>query len=104
MSRMLLKRLALSLVTLGILSVIIFAGGQLLPGDTGRAIMGPFADERAVAALNHELGVDRPILVQYWDWISHFVTGDMGRSYAYRAPVQPFVPTAALNSLQRAPI
>jgi peptide/nickel transport system permease protein len=104
MLRMLLKRLALSLVTLWILSVIIFAGGQLLPGDTGRAIMGPFADERAVAALNHELGVDRPILVQYWEWISHFVVGDMGKSYAYRAPVQPFVATALGNSLKLAAV
>jgi peptide/nickel transport system permease protein len=104
MLRLLLKRLALSGVTLLILSVIIFAGGQLLPGDTGRAIMGPFADERAVAALNHQLGVDRPILVQYWDWISRFVIGDMGRSYAYRAPVQPFVAIALGNSLKLAAV
>ena len=49
---------------------------------------------------NHQLGVDRPLLVQYWDWISHFVTGDMGmsyhlprsrspRSWARRWPIRP---------------
>src|SRR5215475_39333 len=87
-------RLALALVTLWLLSVLVFAGGQLLPGDIGRAILGPLADARAVAALNHQLGVDRPVLVQYWDWISHFVVGNMGMSYTYRTPVFPFIADA----------
>jgi peptide/nickel transport system permease protein len=80
--------------------VIVFAGGQLLPGDVGRAILGPLADARAVANLNHELGVDRPLLVQYWDWISHFVTGDMGQSHMFRRPVAPFIMEALANSLK----
>jgi peptide/nickel transport system permease protein len=88
------KRVALALVTLWLLSVLVFAGGQLLPGDVGRAILGPLADARAVAALNSELGLDRPLWIQYWGWISRFVTGDMSESYAYRAPVAPFVLTA----------
>lgn len=90
-SRVLTKRLLLSLVTLWLLSVMVFAGGQLLPGDVGRAILGPLADAGAVANLNRELGLDRPLLVQYWDWISHFVVGDMSMSYAYRSPVAPFI-------------
>jgi peptide/nickel transport system permease protein len=80
--------------------VLVFAGGQLLPGDVGRSVLGPLADARAVAVLDHQLGVDRPLLVQYWDWISHFVTGDMGMSYIYRAPVAPFIATALRNSLK----
>jgi peptide/nickel transport system permease protein len=92
------KRLLLSLITLWLLSVIVFAGGQLLPGDVGRAILGPLADARAVANLNHQLGVDRPLLVQYWDWISHFVTGDMGMSFTLRVPVAPLMGTALANS------
>jgi peptide/nickel transport system permease protein len=97
-ARVLAKRLLLSLVTLWLLSVIVFAGGQLLPGDVGRAILGPLADARAVANLNHQLGVDRPVLVQYWDWISHFVIGDMGMSFMLRIPVAPLIGTALLNS------
>jgi len=89
--RVLTKRLLLSLVTLWLLSVMVFAGGQLLPGDVGRAILGPLADAGAVANLNRELGLDRPLLVQYWDWISQFVVGDMSMSYAYRSPVAPFI-------------
>ncbi len=80
--------------------MLVFAGGQLLPGDVGRSILGPLADPRAVAVLDHQLGVDRPMLVQYWDWISHFVTGDMSTSYTYRSPVAPFVGTALVNSLK----
>jgi peptide/nickel transport system permease protein len=98
----LLKRIGLSLVTLWILSVIVFAGAQVLPGNVGRAMLGPFADERAVEALNHEMGTDRPLLVQYGDWISSFVVGDMGNSYAYRAPVAPFLITALVNSAKLA--
>ncbi len=80
--------------------MLVFAGGQLLPGDIGRSVLGPLADARAVAVLDHQLGVDRPLAVQYWDWISHFVRGDMGMSYIYRAPVAPFIATALGNSLK----
>ena len=72
----------------------------MLPGNVGRAMLGPFADQRAVDLLNHEMGTDRPYLVQYGDWISGFLTGDLGLSYAYRAPVSEFLATALLNSLK----
>ncbi|SFI56282.1 peptide/nickel transport system permease protein [Phyllobacterium sp. CL33Tsu] len=98
----LLKRIALSIVTLFLLSIMVFLGGQVLPGNVGRAILGPLADQRAVDALNHSLGLDRPLLVQYWDWISHFVQGDMGTSYIFRAPVAPFVIDALGNSMKLA--
>jgi peptide/nickel transport system permease protein len=91
-------------VTLVLLSMMVFFGGQVLPGNVGRSILGPFADEAAVQLLNHQFGVDRPYLVQYWDWISHFVIGDMGMSYAYRLPVAPFVIGALLNSLKLAAV
>ncbi len=91
-------------MTLGLLSILVFAGGQLLPGDVGRTILGPLADERAVAVLNHQLGADRPLIVQYLDWIGHFLRGDMGLSYAFRSPVAPFVEAALANSLKLAAV
>jgi peptide/nickel transport system permease protein len=100
--KFLMRRAALALITLGILSVIVFLGGQLLPGDVGRAVLGPLADPRSVAAFNHQMGVDRPLPVQYWDWITHFVRGDMGRSFTFRAPVAPFIAAALANSLKLA--
>lgn len=101
-SAVLVRRIPLALITLLVLSILVFFGGQLLPGDVGRAVLGPLADARSVARFNHEIGVDRPILVQYWDWISHFVVGDMGISYTFRSPVAPFVVEALANSLKLA--
>ena len=100
--RFLVKRLPFALITLIVLSLIVFFGGQLLPGDVGRAVLGPLADARSVAAFNHQMGVDRPLLVQYWDWISHFAIGDMGMSYTFRSPVAPFIAEALTNSLKLA--
>lgn len=94
-----LRRLVLFLVTLWLLSLIVFLASHVLPGNVGRAILGPFADQRAVEQLNHELGTDRPLLTQYADWLTGFVTGDMGVSYAMRQPVAPFVLEALGNSL-----
>lgn len=98
----LLRRLPLAVVTLLVLSLVVFFGGQLLPGDVGRAVLGPLADARAVALFNHAIGVDRAIPVQYWEWISRFARGDMGDSYTFHAPVAPFVVAALANSLKLA--
>lgn len=97
-------RLALSLLTLALLSVVVFAGAQVLPGDVGRAILGPLADPEAVAAINREVGADRPAVEIYLTWIGHFLAGDMGQSYTFRTPVAPFVGAALLNSLKLAAV
>jgi len=91
-------RLAWALFTLWLLSVLVFAGGQWLPGDVGRAVLGPLADPRAVAALNHRLGADRPLVEQYLAWLAHALHGDLGQSWTYRQPVAPFVGHALLRS------
>jgi peptide/nickel transport system permease protein len=93
------RRGALSALTLLLLSMVIFAGGQLLPGDVGRSILGPLADARAVAALNHQLGTDSPPLLMYITWIERLLHGDMGLSYSYRSPVAPFIFHALVKSL-----
>ena len=59
MAMFLLRRLGLMIFTLWILSLIVFFAGQILPGDPGRAILGPFATSSAVQSLDHTLGVDR---------------------------------------------
>jgi peptide/nickel transport system permease protein len=102
MARFLLKRLGLAVVTLFLLSVLVFFGSQVLPGDVGRRILGPFADQRAVEALNHQLGTDRPLLTQYWDWITSFLHGDFGVSLSYNVPVSQLIGDALVNSLKLA--
>lgn len=104
MNRFLARRFAHSLVTLFVVSLLVFFLGQILPGNLGRAILGPFADLQAVEALNHQLGVDRPLLVQYGTWIWHFIQGDMGHSYLYSAPVADLVVPALNRSLKLAAV
>lgn len=99
-TQILLKRLGLTLITLWLLSVIVFVGGQLLPGDVARAMLGPLADQRAVDTFNAQYGLDRPLLTQYLDWIGRFVRGDMGVSYAFRTPVAPIIGDALGHSLK----
>ena len=84
MARFLAKRAALGLITLLLLSIVIFLAAQVLPGDVARRVLGPFADQASVDALNARLGTDRSLVVQYWDWISGVLTGDLGESIRNR--------------------
>jgi peptide/nickel transport system permease protein len=94
----LLRRVGLAIVTLFLLSLIIFLAGQVLPGNPARSILGPLAAESAVRALDHQLGVDRPLLSQYWTWITGMLHGNMGESYQYQSPVEPLLQAALVNS------
>ena len=86
-----LKRIGLALITLVLLSMIIFFAGQVLPGNAGRAILGPFASQQAVIALDHKLGVDRSLIVQYWSWATGILRGNLGTSYQQQVPVSSFI-------------
>jgi peptide/nickel transport system permease protein len=100
----LLKRLGLALLTLVLLSLIIFVAGSVLPGNPGRAILGPFASQHAVQALNQRLGLNRPIISQYWSWVTGLFRGDLGTSYQFRAPVSSFLVPALERSLKLAAV
>jgi peptide/nickel transport system permease protein len=102
MARFLLKRLGLASITLFLLTVIVFFGAQILPGNVARRILGPFADQSAVDNLNHQLGTDKPLLTQYWNWISDFFRGDLGSSLSYHVPVSSLVGNALMHSLKLA--
>ncbi len=102
MSRFVLRRIGLALITLFLISVLVFIGTQMLPGDVGRRILGPFATQEAVDALNARLGTDRPLLVQYWDWITSALTGDLGFSISFSRPVTELLGRALGNSLKLA--
>jgi peptide/nickel transport system permease protein len=100
MAAFLLKRIALALITLWILSVIVFLAGQVFPGDPARSILGPLAAPQAVATLRAKLGLNQPLLEQYWHWISQFVQGHPGDSYQYQAPIGPILLSALGRSLK----
>jgi peptide/nickel transport system permease protein len=90
------------ILTLWIISLIVFFAGQILPGDPGRAILGPFASKGAVQVLDTQLGVNRPLLTRYLSWIGGLLRGNMGTSYSYRTAVEPFIRAAMINSLKLA--
>jgi len=81
------KRLGLGLVTLFIISLIVFFSVQLLPGDVAQAILGRTAPPEAVAALRTRLGLDLPAHVRYLQWAGGLFQGDFGDSLANRRPV-----------------
>ena len=97
-ARTILRRVASGLLTLWLITVLVFVATNILPGDVGRRIMGPFADERAVAALNRELGTDRPLVEQYLRWLGRLLSGDLGTSLALRRPVSSLIGPALVNS------
>lgn len=104
MARFLLRRFALALVTLFVLSVLVFAASQLLPGDIARNVLGPFASAHDVQQLDHQLGVDRPLYVQYLDWVWKFVRGNLGMSLEYQVPVATLLGPSLVNSLKLAAV
>jgi peptide/nickel transport system permease protein len=102
MAAFLLRRLGLMVLTLFLLSLIVFFAGQILPGDPGRATLGPLATQSAVQTLDHQLGVDRPLLTRYLSWAGGVVHGNFGNSYAYQSAVAPFIRAALVNSVKLA--
>ena len=79
-----LQRLALGILTLFLVSLVIFLSIDFLPGDFGEALLGQSAREDTVAAFRKELGLDRPILIRYFDWVGGVLTGDLGTSFSGR--------------------
>ncbi|MFE8015797.1 ABC transporter permease [Streptomyces antibioticus] len=80
MTLFVLRRAALLVVSLLAASVMVFLALRLLPGDVAQTIGGIKATPAQVAAVRHDLGLDRPLAAQYGDWIGGVVTGDFGRS------------------------
>ena len=88
MKRYLLRRLALAIPTLFLVSVLVFALMRLMPGDVATRMVEGHAYAPTLAALRHDLGLDRPVHAQYLEWIGGIVTrGDFGRSYWTRQPI-----------------
>lgn len=87
MLRYIAHRIALGLVSLLLLSMMIFAAAQVLPGNPGRLVLGREATPEAVEQFNERLGLDRPLPVQYVDWLGGAVRGDFGSNYTDGRPV-----------------
>lgn len=102
MLRFIARRSALAVITLLLLSVIVFMISNVLPSNVARTILGPFAPQETVDALNHQLGTDRPLLVQYGSLLKKLVTFDFGQSYQSRQPVSDLITQTLGNSAKLA--
>jgi peptide/nickel transport system permease protein len=93
------QRLAIGVALLALVSVLVFAATQILPGDAASAILGRSATPAQKAIYRRQLGLDQPLPEQYWRWISHVLRGDLGRSVANQVPVTSFISARAGKSL-----
>jgi peptide/nickel transport system permease protein len=87
MTSFILRRLALTIIVLVIISFISFLLVYIMPGDPAAAALGLSATPEQVKELRHELWLDRPFVIQYFHWVGNAVRGDFGISIAYRDPI-----------------
>jgi len=97
--RMVAKRLVLGLLTLAVVSLIIFIGVELLPGDLAEAILGQAATEETVTAFRRELNLDLPAHERYLVWLWGIVQGDMGRSLANNREISELIAVRFSNTM-----
>lgn len=92
------RRLLSVIGTVWAMSVLIFAIVHILPGNVAYAILGEFATQDAVATLEQKLGLNDPLPVQYWHWLSRMLRGDLGRSLVMDRPAAPVILDALARS------
>jgi len=92
------RRVLLGLLTLFVISLIVFAATQALPGDPAQAILGREATPERLAIVREELNLDKPVVEQYTEWLSGVLTADLGTSLANRQPVGSFLSDRIVNS------
>ncbi|MEI8700817.1 ABC transporter permease [Mesorhizobium sp. ISC15] len=101
--RTVLQRLGLGLITLFIVTIIIFSAIAMLPGDFAKAMLGQSATPETVAAFQREIGIDRPPVERYFAWVGQIVQGDFGSSFAsrtgYRRTVAEIIAPRLYNTM-----
>lgn len=98
MINFIVRRLGMLVLMFVLVSMLIFALTQVLPGDVTTMVLGRFATEEAKATLRTELGLDRSLPVQYATWLGNFVRGDWGTSVSLRSGVAHLILERSINS------
>lgn len=101
MTRFMLRRIAFLVLTLFLTSILIFILTRVLPGDVARVLLGREASADQLIALRSELGLDRPVIIQYFTWLADFLTPDWGTTFS--SPRQP-IRAIILDRLSRSAI
>ncbi len=102
MTRYLIRRIPSVLLVLVATSVIAFLLPRLVPGDPAAVVAGPDASPETIAAIRTELGLDRPLVTQYFDWIGGVLTGDLGQSLQFNRPVSELIGDRVVSTVELA--
>ena len=97
--RLIAGRLGLGAVTFLVVTLIVFAGTQLLPGDVAQQVLGPSATQATLAALRHTLGLDQAPYVRYLSWLGRLLTGNLGVSLVNGLPNSELIGPRLQNTL-----
>jgi peptide/nickel transport system permease protein len=97
-----LLRTGYTAVTLFFVSLTIFLITQVLPGNAAQTILGQYATPERIELLNEQMGLNEPIYIQYFDWLTGILTGDFGESLIYGLPVTEVILPRLIRSLQLA--
>ena len=96
---MVIKRSLIGILTLVLVSILVFAATQILPGNAASAVLQNTATPARLAALEKQLGLNRPAVEQYWTWLTGVLHGNFGTSLANGQPVGTLVGGRIVNSL-----
>ena len=99
LTRLIIARLGSGLATLAVISFVIYGAMELMPGDIAREVLKSQATEETVRAFREQLGLDRPFLERYVEWLGNAVTGDLGSSLVSGVPVTDLIWQRTLNSI-----
>ncbi len=91
MQRMVIQRIIIGIITLWVVSVLVFVGTSVLPGDVAQIVLGQSATPETLAAYRAENGLDQPLYLQYASWLGDMVTGDLGTSKAGGASISSLI-------------
>jgi len=93
------QRIALGILLLFAVSVLIFLGTEILPGDVAQSILGQAATPQALENLRRELGLDQPAVVRYFSWLGGVLTGDLGTALSNRLDIATAIGPRLKNTL-----
>jgi peptide/nickel transport system permease protein len=93
------KRIALLAFTMLVVSALVFAAFEFTPGQVARKVLGPFATQDQVDRLTEEMGLNRPVVVRYGEWLGNTLSGDLGYSTLYKTEVNNIIGDRLKNTL-----
>jgi peptide/nickel transport system permease protein len=102
MTKAVLRRTAAGLATLLLVSILVFIGTSVLPGDVAQIILGQMATPETLAALRAKLGLDQPAHIRYFHWLGNLLTGDLGVSKAGGATISSIISGRLFNTMRLA--